>query len=60
MITVRAKITAGVHPVHGPIVEGQIYTIEESQFADQLFERVETDHQPPAAAKATTGKSKRR
>lgn len=55
MITVRAKITAGTHPVHGPIIEGQEYRIEESQMADQLFERVGDDNQPPA----TSGKKRR-
>lgn len=47
-ITVRAKITAGVHPEHGPIVEGQEYRIEEHQMADELFELVGDDNQPPA------------
>lgn len=54
-ITVRAKLTAGVHPVHGPIVEGQIYTIEADQMADQLFEVVANDKQP-----APSGKKKER
>ena len=57
MITVRAKVTAGTHPVHGAIVEGQLYDIEESQFADQLFELVEDDNQtPPDAAGKKKGR----
>lgn len=36
-ITVIAKITAGTHPVHGPIVEGEHYEILEHQFASELF-----------------------
>lgn len=46
-ITVKAKVTAGVHPVHGPIIEGQEYTIEEHQFAPQLFERPSKDWRAP-------------
>jgi hypothetical protein len=42
-ITVTAKITAGVHPIHGAIIAGQTYVIEDHQFAEQLFERT-----PPA------------
>jgi hypothetical protein len=38
-IEVKAKITAGVHPKHGPIINGRTYTIEEHEYADQLFER---------------------
>lgn len=56
MIEVVAKVTAGVHPEHGPIIEGQRYTIREDQFADQLFERVETETEAPAE----TGKKKGR
>lgn len=54
-ITVTAKITAGVHPIHGAIIKGQTYTIEEHQFADQLFERPAlelpvTRHESPVTA----------
>jgi hypothetical protein len=38
-ITVTAKITAGVHPIHGAIIAGQTYTIEDHQFAEELFTR---------------------
>jgi len=39
-ITVKAKITAGYHPgLNANIVEGEEYTIEEAQFADQLFHK---------------------
>lgn len=48
-ITVTAKITAGVHPVHGAIVEGRTYEIDEDQFADQLFH--------PASPSATPGQA---
>lgn len=54
---VRAKITAGTHPVHGPIVEGQLYDIEDHQMADQLFEQV-TDE--PTTPPAEPGKKKGR
>lgn len=56
-ITVTARITAGTHPVHGPIVEGQRYEIEEHQFADQLFY---APGEEPASAPAAPGKPKRR
>lgn len=36
-ITVTAKITAGHHPKYGAIIAGQIYQIDEADFADQLF-----------------------
>lgn len=40
-INVVAKITAGVHPKYGAIIEGQTYTIDEQDFGDQLFDRPE-------------------
>lgn len=51
-IEVKAKMTAGTHPVHGPIIKGQAYTIEEGQFAPQLFERPSKDWQAPWERKA--------
>lgn len=67
-ITVTARITAGTHSVHGPIVKGKTYTIEEDQFAPQLFERpapdwlapwereAKTDTAPPAEPGAKKGR----
>lgn len=46
-VEVKAKITAGVHPRHGPIVKGRTYTIEEHEFADQLYERPSSDWLAP-------------
>ena len=46
-ITVVAKGDLGTHPVHGPIQAGQSFTIEEEQFADQLFERPSPEWQAP-------------
>ena len=46
-ITVTAKITAGTHKVHGPIVKGQKYTMREDQFAPELFERPSKDWLAP-------------
>lgn len=61
-INVVAKLTAGTHPVHGPIIQGQSYQIEEREFASQLFERPfddwlapwerTTTNKKPATAKA--------
>lgn len=47
-ITVKAKTTAGFHPgLNINIVEGEEHIIEESQFADQLFERPSPDWLAP-------------
>lgn len=48
MITVKAKITAGFHPgLNTNITQGEEYTIDESQFGDQLFERPAPDWLAP-------------
>lgn len=46
-IKVIAKLTAGMHTVHGPIIQGQSYQIEEHEFAPQLFERPSDDWLAP-------------
>lgn len=47
-ITVKAKMTAGFHPgLNTNIIEGEEHTINESQFADQLFERPSPDWLAP-------------
>ncbi|TLM66010.1 MAG: hypothetical protein FDZ69_07455 [Deltaproteobacteria bacterium] len=51
-ITVRAKITAGTHPVHGPIVKDQEYRIHPHEMADELFEVVE--NRPLKSAEAAS------
>jgi hypothetical protein len=58
-IQVRAKITAGTHPVHGPIVKDQLYTIKPEQMADQLFEPVEVENKKETLAPVPTGKKRR-
>jgi hypothetical protein len=60
-ITVKGKGNLGVHPDHGAIKAGQEYTIDEMQFADQLFERPAPDwlapweREPKGGAADTTG-----
>ena len=47
-ITVKAKINAGFHPgLNTNIVQGEEYTIDESQYGDQLFERPSPDWLAP-------------
>ena len=55
-ISVTAKLTAGTHPVHGPIIQGQTYHIEEHEFAPQLFERPSDDWQAPWERSTTNKK----
>lgn len=48
MITVKAKMTAGYHSgLNAEIIEGQEYTIDETQFGSQLFERPSPDWLAP-------------
>ena len=39
MITAKAKNDAGRHPVLGPIIEGQEYTVAAEHFPLELLER---------------------
>lgn len=56
-VEVKAKITAGVHPQHGPIVQGRTYTIEEHEYADQLFERPSAEWLAPWEREKPTKKT---
>lgn len=54
-ITVKAKTTAGYHPgLNTEIVKGREYTIDESKWGNELFERPSTgwlapwEHKPVA------------
>ncbi|MCF6180060.1 MAG: hypothetical protein L3J63_11830 [Geopsychrobacter sp.] len=46
-IKVKAKINGGHHPIYGQIVKGQTYTIHETHFGDQLFERPSKNWKAP-------------
>lgn len=45
-ITVTARGDFGNHPKHGLILQGQKYTIDERDFAPQLFEPPTADYKP--------------
>lgn len=45
-ITVKAKDNLGFSPKFGEIVKGQEYTMEEEEFADQLFDGPTPDYKP--------------
>lgn len=55
---VRAKMNAGTHPVHGPIIKDQEYDITEDQMADQLFELVDNENVKDSAP-AESGRKRR-
>jgi hypothetical protein len=38
-ITVKAKGDLGIHPFHGAILAGGMYTMDEEQWTGELFER---------------------
>jgi hypothetical protein len=64
-ITVKAKGDLGIHPFHGPILAGEMYTIDESQWTEELFERPVTKSTDmpavePEIAAETTGETKGR
>jgi hypothetical protein len=40
-IKVTAKIGNTFHPKYGALVEGQEYTIDEADFGDEIFEKVD-------------------
>lgn len=46
LITVIGKDDLGFSPKFGPIIKGQIYEIEESDFADQLFNKADQASKP--------------
>jgi hypothetical protein len=47
-ITVKAKISAGYHPgINTEIVKDQEYTIDESKWGEELFERPSPDWLAP-------------
>ena len=45
-ITVTAKGDFGFHPKHGLIKKGEKYTIDERDYADQLFDPPTPDYKP--------------
>ena len=54
-ITVKAKITAGYHPgLNAEIIKDQEYSIDESKFGDELFERPSPDWLAPWECKQPT------
>lgn len=64
-ITVKAKGDLGIHPFHGAILAGGMYTMEEEQWTGELFERpvAEGADMPtvaPASAVETAAETKGR
>lgn len=43
-IKVTAKIGDTIHPKYGQLVKGDEYTIEEEEFGEEIFEKVETQN----------------